>query len=495
VLLRPGAVKDETESEEHATLLPRYDVPVRRTFIDFDWPAEEERGACALTPCVACRGRGGYGAVGGSHGPAVGIDGLGSSVAVAATCRRRRQSHHPSGARTAPAAIGFRSLHLSLETAATDAEGAAQVSSRSDAVAVPAVAAVSVTAGDATAASTARSAVGSGVLSSPTPPAGVSQECLEAGPPRAPAGAFATKPMPWWAGPAAAAVGGPRVTYKMSPRTARALVGFDGNRGGSDADSGAESGTCVLEEFDEEARSPSPMPLPRPWQVLHTGTAFASLYAKFPSAAQRVAQPLAAPAELEGSSSPPPPSAPSAAAGAGEAARKDAAGAARAGPERAVWSSWVDAASSGSACSEESSEDDEDLGLCPIYSATAALPSLGSAGHGEGTCRRCCFFPKGRCNNRYDCQFCHFAHEKRKPKSKKKKHKKRRGARKAQAALAAAAGLENAGGGAPGDNLCNAVSMGPPSVVAGSCNGVQSLFLAGHVPVPIAVMMQVPFAY
>uniref|UniRef100_A0A7S3WQA4 C3H1-type domain-containing protein n=1 Tax=Strombidinopsis acuminata TaxID=141414 RepID=A0A7S3WQA4_9SPIT len=73
------------------------------------------------------------------------------------------------------------------------------------------------------------------------------------------------------------------------------------------------------------------------------------------------------------------------------------------------------------------SEEDEDLGICPEYSEGAALPSLGSAGHGEGTCRRCCFFPKGRCNNGDDCTFCHFAHEKRKPKNKKKnKHNKRR---------------------------------------------------------------------
>lgn len=73
------------------------------------------------------------------------------------------------------------------------------------------------------------------------------------------------------------------------------------------------------------------------------------------------------------------------------------------------------------------SEDEEDLGLCPEFSEGAELPSVGSAGHGEGTCRRCCFFPKGRCNNGFDCRFCHFAHEKRKPKNKKKnKHNKRR---------------------------------------------------------------------
>jgi hypothetical protein len=48
------------------------------------------------------------------------------------------------------------------------------------------------------------------------------------------------------------------------------------------------------------------------------------------------------------------------------------------------------------------------------------LPSLGSMKHGEGLCKRCCFFPKGRCNNGYDCEFCHYEHEKRKRKKKKK---------------------------------------------------------------------------
>mmetsp|Transcript_35358 Transcript_35358/g.64713 ORF Transcript_35358/g.64713 Transcript_35358/m.64713 type:complete len:429 (+) Transcript_35358:79-1365(+) len=50
-----------------------------------------------------------------------------------------------------------------------------------------------------------------------------------------------------------------------------------------------------------------------------------------------------------------------------------------------------------------------------------ALPSKGSAGHFNGTCDRCCFFPKGRCINGYNCDHCHFEHEKRKRKNKKKK--------------------------------------------------------------------------
>lgn len=38
-----------------------------------------------------------------------------------------------------------------------------------------------------------------------------------------------------------------------------------------------------------------------------------------------------------------------------------------------------------------------------------------------GACRRCCFFPRGRCLNGYDCEFCHYEHDKRKRKNKTKK--------------------------------------------------------------------------
>jgi len=46
------------------------------------------------------------------------------------------------------------------------------------------------------------------------------------------------------------------------------------------------------------------------------------------------------------------------------------------------------------------------------------LPSIGSLGHFAGQCSRCCFHPKGRCQNGYDCRFCHFDHEKRQRKKK-----------------------------------------------------------------------------
>merc|ERR1719324_1212654 len=54
----------------------------------------------------------------------------------------------------------------------------------------------------------------------------------------------------------------------------------------------------------------------------------------------------------------------------------------------------------------------------PSTCSLADLPSIGSIGHFAGQCSRCCFFPKGRCQNGYDCRFCHFDHEKR-PRKKK----------------------------------------------------------------------------
>jgi len=38
------------------------------------------------------------------------------------------------------------------------------------------------------------------------------------------------------------------------------------------------------------------------------------------------------------------------------------------------------------------------------------LPSVGSVGHSDGSCKRCAFFPKGRCGNGKDCDHCHFDH-------------------------------------------------------------------------------------
>ncbi|CAJ1435757.1 unnamed protein product [Effrenium voratum] len=45
----------------------------------------------------------------------------------------------------------------------------------------------------------------------------------------------------------------------------------------------------------------------------------------------------------------------------------------------------------------------------------ADLPSKGSIEHASGNCKRCNFFPKGRCQNGKNCTFCHLPHPKRKP--------------------------------------------------------------------------------
>jgi len=52
------------------------------------------------------------------------------------------------------------------------------------------------------------------------------------------------------------------------------------------------------------------------------------------------------------------------------------------------------------------------------------LPSMGSAEHSAGTCKRCNFFPKGRCQNGKDCTFCHFPHDKRKPSRQEKRERR-----------------------------------------------------------------------
>jgi len=59
------------------------------------------------------------------------------------------------------------------------------------------------------------------------------------------------------------------------------------------------------------------------------------------------------------------------------------------------------------------------LECAPRPPAGALHPSLGSEGHALGVCKRCCFFPRGRCMNGYNCEFCHYEHEKRKRKNKK----------------------------------------------------------------------------
>jgi len=81
---------------------------------------------------------------------------------------------------------------------------------------------------------------------------------------------------------------------------------------------------------------------------------------------------------------------------------------------------------------EDQSDDDSDDGCLQQVQAMRSVedvpepppgalhPSLGSEGHVAGTCKRCCFFPRGRCSNGYECEFCHYEHDKRKRKNKKK---------------------------------------------------------------------------
>jgi len=81
--------------------------------------------------------------------------------------------------------------------------------------------------------------------------------------------------------------------------------------------------------------------------------------------------------------------------------------------------------------SDEDDDDDSEDGTvahdlrhpedAPKPPSGALHPSLGSEAHTSGTCKRCCFFPRGRCTNGYECEFCHYEHEKRKRKNKKKK--------------------------------------------------------------------------
>merc|ERR1719424_1364438 len=74
---------------------------------------------------------------------------------------------------------------------------------------------------------------------------------------------------------------------------------------------------------------------------------------------------------------------------------------------------------------EDSVSVSEDAGQASTQDETEQLiaehngfPSIGSMGHFAGQCTRCCFHPKGRCLNGYDCKFCHFEHDARRRKKK-----------------------------------------------------------------------------
>lgn len=52
----------------------------------------------------------------------------------------------------------------------------------------------------------------------------------------------------------------------------------------------------------------------------------------------------------------------------------------------------------------------QELDQQALETFSGELPSVGSDGHFDGLCKRCAFFPKGRCTNGKDCTHCHFAH-------------------------------------------------------------------------------------
>lgn len=71
----------------------------------------------------------------------------------------------------------------------------------------------------------------------------------------------------------------------------------------------------------------------------------------------------------------------------------------------------------------EETEQPTSAGDIPAPPPGALHPSIGSEGHASGECKRCCFFPRGRCANGYLCTFCHYEHERRKRKSKRNTNK------------------------------------------------------------------------
>jgi hypothetical protein len=83
-----------------------------------------------------------------------------------------------------------------------------------------------------------------------------------------------------------------------------------------------------------------------------------------------------------------------------------------------------DAAGAGGDASDEEDASMLVAGEAPTpVSEDQPLPSIGSADHVAGTCRRCNFFPKGRCQNGQDCTFCHYTHERRKPSRQEKRER------------------------------------------------------------------------
>lgn len=110
-------------------------------------------------------------------------------------------------------------------------------------------------------------------------------------------------------------------------------------------------------------------------------------------------------------------------------------------------------------CDGSSGEDEETLPVVEL--GEDGLPSVGSSAHASGDCRRCCFFPKGRCTNGHDCTFCHFGHDKRTRMKKKKKSASERST--PLSAQANAAGALLASQLSPNSSLWSAAYMTTPT--------------------------------
>lgn len=73
---------------------------------------------------------------------------------------------------------------------------------------------------------------------------------------------------------------------------------------------------------------------------------------------------------------------------------------------------------------EENSTGKDDI--VPEDFANGELPSQGSAGHADGTCKPCCFFQRQKCHSGKDCPYCHFKHDKPKRPGKKMREQMRK---------------------------------------------------------------------
>lgn len=81
-------------------------------------------------------------------------------------------------------------------------------------------------------------------------------------------------------------------------------------------------------------------------------------------------------------------------------------------------------ASSAASYGDESSGEGSSVDGEAVVVDLDALPSIGSAAHATGECKRCNFFPKGRCQNGKNCTFCHYPHDKRKPSRQEKRERR-----------------------------------------------------------------------